>query len=67
MKRTKRTIGYELYQDGQLTKSFKGKGAERQLKMFMRTVTDYDRIIQKVRQKDGSVKWNFYKTDRNVL
>ncbi len=67
MKKTKRTIEFELYQGGKLTKSFHGKCAERHLKAHMRTVIEYDRIIQKIRQKDGSIKWKFYKTDRSVL
>ena len=67
MNRTKRVLGYEVYQNGQLIEAFKGKTAERKLKQFMRTGAAFDRVIERVRQKNGSIKWSFYKTSRNFF
>ena len=67
MKRTKRTIGFDLYESGIMTQSFKGKQAERQLKTHMRNVSGYFRVIEKIRQVDGSVRWKFYAVDSETL
>jgi len=67
MNRKKRTIGFDLYESGIMTKSFKGKQAERQLKTHMRNVSGYFRVIEKIRQADGSVRWKFYAVDSETL
>jgi hypothetical protein len=67
MNRTKRVLGYEVYQNGQMIEAFEGKTAERKLKQFMRTGAAFDRIIERVRQKNGSITWSFYKTSRNFF
>jgi hypothetical protein len=67
MKIKKRTIGFDLYESGVMTQSFKGKQAERQLKTHMRTVHGYYRVIEKVRQPDGKVRWTFYDQDSENL
>jgi hypothetical protein len=67
MNRTKRVLGYEVYQNGQMIEAFEGKTAERKLKQFMRTGAAFDRVIERVRQKNGSITWSFYKTSRNFF
>ena len=67
MNRTKRILGYEVYQNGQMIEAFEGKTAERKLKQFMRTGAAFDRIIERVRQKNGSITWSFYKTNRTFF
>ncbi len=67
MNRTKRILGYEVYQNGQMIEAFEGKTAERKLKQFMRTGAAFDRVIERVRQKNGSITWSFYKTNRTFF
>ena len=67
MNRTKRVLGYEVYHNGQMIEAFEGKTAERKIKQFMRTGAAFDRVIERVRQKNGSIKWSFYKTSRTIF
>ena len=67
MNRTKRVLGYEVYQNGQVIEAFEGKTAERMVKQFMRTGAAFDRIIERVCQKNGSITWSFYKTSRTFF
>jgi hypothetical protein len=47
-----------------MIEAFEGKTAERKIKQFMRTGAAFDRVIERVRQKNGSITWSFYKTSR---
>ena len=67
MNRTKRVLGYEVYHNGQMIEAFEGKTAERKIKQFMRTGAAFDRVIERVRQKNGSITWSFYKTNRTFF
>jgi hypothetical protein len=50
-----------------MIEAFEGKTAERKLKQFMRTGAAFDRVIERVRQKNGSITWSFYKTSRTFF